>query len=134
QDAGISARHRVKNQAIMNLQQNIAEFESQFSGPFPFTSDGIIIGTPSVSFDEEMQTMIAFAGGQIDADTLYHENMHQWWGDNVTEGGYNLTFFKEGLATLAEFLFSARQADQGRRPVQQQGPGSVPGHAGQHLQ
>ncbi|HWF80265.1 MAG TPA: M1 family aminopeptidase, partial [Streptosporangiaceae bacterium] len=111
QDAGISARHRVKNQAIMNLQQNIAEFESQFSGPFPFTSDGIIIGTPSVSFDEEMQTMIAFAGGQIDADTLYHENMHQWWGDNVTEGGYNLTFFKEGLATLAEFLFSARQAE-----------------------
>ena len=30
--------------------------------------------------------------------------MHQWWGDNVTEGGYNLTFFKEGMATLGEFL------------------------------
>ncbi len=26
--------------------------------------------------------MIAFAGGEIDTDTLYHENMHQWWGDN----------------------------------------------------
>jgi len=37
--------------------------------------------------------------------------MHQWWGDNVSEAGYNLTFFKEGLATLAEFLFSARQAE-----------------------
>ena len=32
--------------------------------------------------------MITFAGGRIDTDTLYHENMHQWWGDNVTEGGY----------------------------------------------
>ncbi len=56
--------------------------------------------------------MIAFAGGRIDTDTLYHENMHQWWGDNVTEGGYQMTFFKEGLATLAEFLYAARRAEQ----------------------
>ena len=26
------------------------------------------------------QPMIAFSGGVIDTDTLYHENMHQWWG------------------------------------------------------
>jgi hypothetical protein len=32
-------------------------------------------------------------------------------GDNVTEGGYRLTFFKEGLATLAEFLYKARLAE-----------------------
>ena len=70
----------------MNQQQDITDFESQFNGPFPFTSDGIIIGTPAASFEEEMQTMITFAGGEIDLDTLYHENMHQWWGDNVTEG------------------------------------------------
>ena len=95
----------------MNLQQNITRFESQFSGPYPFTSDGIIIGTPDASFEEEMQTMITFAGGFIDTDVLYHENMHQWWGDNVTEGGYQMTFFKEGMATLAEFLFAARQAE-----------------------
>ena len=55
--------------------------------------------------------MIAFAGGEIDTDTLYHENMHQWWGDNVTEGGYRMTFFKEGLATFAEFLYQARLAE-----------------------
>ena len=32
--------------------------------------------------------MITFAGGVINTDMLYHENMHQWWGDNVTEGDY----------------------------------------------
>jgi hypothetical protein len=111
QDTRINAKQQKKNLAVMKLQQNITEFESQFSGTYPFASDGIVIGTPMVSFDEEMQTMIAFSGGQIDPDTLYHENMHQWWGDNVTEGGYNLTFYKEGLATLAEFLFAARQAE-----------------------
>ena len=117
------------------MQPDITAFESQFTGPYPFTSDGIIIGTPDASFDEEMQTMIAFSGGQIDTDTLYHENMHQWWGDNVSEGSYRMTFFKEGLATLAEFLYAgAAGAERGRRPVHGQGPGRVPGQPGEAVQ
>ncbi len=112
QDQGIKAKQRAKNLKIMNLQQNITEFESQFSGSYPFTSDGVVVGTPNASFEEEMQTMITFAGGFIDTDVLYHENMHQWWGDNVTEGGYQLTYFKEGLATLGEFLYHARLAER----------------------
>jgi hypothetical protein len=111
QDTSISAAQRAKNLAIMDMQADITAFESQFNGPFPFASDGIIIGTPDASFDEEMEGMIAFSGGVIDTDTLYHENMHQWWGDNVSEGGYHMTFFKEGLATLAEFLYAARLAE-----------------------
>jgi hypothetical protein len=111
QDTSISAAQQKKNLAIMDMQPDITEFESQFNGGYPFRSGGIIIGTPNASFDEEMETMIAFSGGTIDTDTLYHENMHQWWGDNVTEGGYRLTFFKEGLATLAEFFYHARLAE-----------------------
>jgi len=122
QDASISAAQQQKNLAIMNQQQDITDFESQFNGPFPFTSDGIIIGTPEASFEEEMQTMITFAGGEIDLGTLYHENMHQWWGDNVTEGAYNLTFFKEGMATLGEDLQAARNAE-----IKAGGPGTAAG-------
>ena len=122
QDASISAAQQQKNLAIMNQQQDITDFESQFNGRFPFTSDGIIIGTPDAGFEEEMQTMITFAGGEIDLGTLYHENMHQWWGDNVTEGGYNLTFFKEGMATLGEYLQAARDAE-----TKAGGPGTTAG-------
>jgi aminopeptidase N len=122
QDRSISAAQRRQNLAIMNQQQDITNFESQFNGPFPFTSDGIIIGTPEASFEEEMQTMITFAGGQIDLGTLYHENMHQWWGDNVSESGYNMTFFKEGMATLGEYLHAARDAE-----TQAGGPGTPAG-------
>ena len=48
--------------------------------------------------------------------------MHQWWGDNVSEANYNLTFFKEGYATLGEYLTTARTprpppAGSARRPV-----------------
>ena len=110
QASSLSAARKAKNRAIMNKQPDITRFESRFNGRYPFTSDGVVVGRPSASFEEEMQTMITFAGGEIDTDTLYHENMHQWWGDHVSEASYNLTFFKEGMATLGEFLFAARTA------------------------
>jgi len=110
QASSLSAARKAKNRAIMNKQPDITRFESRFSGRYPFTSDGVVVGRPSASFEEEMQTMITFAGGEIDTDILYHENMHQWWGDHVSEASYNLTFFKEGMATLGEFLFAARTA------------------------
>ena len=68
--------------------------------------------------------MITFAGGQIDLGTLYHENMHQWWGDNVTESNYTMTFFKEGMATLGEYMFAARNAENAAG-----GPGTAAGQA-----
>jgi hypothetical protein len=110
QASSLSAARKAKNRAIMNKQPDITRFESRFNGRYPFTSDGVVVGRPSASFEEEMQTMITFAGGEIGTDTLYHEDMHQWWGDHVSEASYNLTFFKEGLATLGEFLFAARTA------------------------
>jgi hypothetical protein len=111
QDASISAARQRQNLAVMNEQQNITEFESQFNGTYPFTSDGVVVGTPTAGFEEEMQTMITFAAGSIFTSVFYHENMHQWWGDNVSEGNYRYTFYKEGLATLAQELYSARQAE-----------------------
>ena len=111
QASSLSPARKRENRAIMNQQQDITQFESQFNGPYPFTSAGVLIGLPPAGFEEEMETMITFPDGRIDLGTLYHENMHQWWGDNVTEANYNLTFYKEGFATLGEFLFGARLAE-----------------------
>jgi len=110
QASSLSAARKAQNRAIMDKQPDITRFESKFTGPYPFVSDGVVVGRPPASFEEEMQTMITFADGAIDTDTLYHENMHQWWGDHVSEASYNLTFFKEGMATFGEFLFAARTA------------------------
>ena len=114
QASSLSPKRKARNRKIMDLQPDITAFEARFNGPFPFSSDGVVVGRPSASFEEEMVTMITFAGGEIDTDTLYHENMHQWWGDHVTEADYRLTFFKEGLATLGEFFFQARKAAQAK--------------------
>jgi hypothetical protein len=110
QGSSITASRKATNIGVMNQQEDITTFQSQFNGPFPFTSDGVVIGIPSASFQEEMQTKITFNGGTISLGTFNHENMHQWWGDNVAEGGYNLTFYKEGMATLGEYLNTARSA------------------------
>lgn len=110
QDSGIAKNRAAANKAIMDMQENALNFETAFNGAFPFTTDGVIVGIPNAGFEEEMQTKITFANQSIDLQTLHHENMHQWWGDNVSEANYNLTFFKEGLATLGEFLFIAGNA------------------------
>jgi hypothetical protein len=124
QDSSITAAQQAANKLIMDQQQDITDFESQFNGPFPFDVDGVVVGAPSASFEEEMQTMITFAGGQIGLSTFYHENMHQWWGDNVTESNYTMTFYKEGMATLAQYMLTARNAENAAG-----GPGTAAGQA-----
>src|SRR5262249_25622179 len=110
QDSAIAKNRAADNKAIMDMQESVLNFQTGFNGPYPFTTDGVIVGIPNAGFEEEMQTKITFANASIDLQTLHHENMHQWWGDNVSEANYNLTFFKEGLATLGEFLFIAANA------------------------
>jgi hypothetical protein len=110
QAGAIDPAQKQANLAIMDQQQDITGFQSQFNGPFPFTSNGVLVGIPQAGFEEEMQTMITFQGGRIGLQTFHHENMHQWWGDSVTEGNYNLTFYKEGMARFGEYLFNARNA------------------------
>jgi hypothetical protein len=110
QASSLSDDRKQANLAIMDQQQDITDFQSRFNGRFPFPTNGVLVGLPSAGFEEEMQTMITFEGGRISLGTFHHENMHQWWGDNVSEGNFNLTFFKEGMATLGQYLFNARTA------------------------
>jgi hypothetical protein len=110
QASSLSGVQKSENKAIMDTQEEIVKFQERFAGPFPFTSDGVIVGAPEASFEEEMQGKITFNGGQIGESTFNHENMHQWFGDNVSESNYDMTFFKEGLAQLSEYLLTAKKA------------------------
>jgi hypothetical protein len=116
QGSAITAARKATNKIAMDNQEDITTFQSMFDGPYPFTTAGVVVGIPSASFEEEMQTKITFAGGTIGGSsgtslgTLNHENMHQWFGDNVSEAAFNLTFWKEGWATVGEYLATARSA------------------------
>jgi len=112
QAANITDTRKASNKVIMDQQEDITHFQEQVNGPFPFNANGIIVAFPSASFEEEMQTKIVFVGGSIgnNAQTFSHENMHQWWGDNVSYSDHRYTFFKEGYADMSEYLFLARNA------------------------
>ena len=115
----IAAARKAINKIAMDNQEDIVNFQTNFDGPWPMTTDGIVVGTPSASFEEEMQGKITFAGGTIGGatgtslGTFNHENMHQWFGDNVSESSFNMTFWKEGFATLGEYLNTARGTPPG---------------------
>jgi aminopeptidase N len=119
QGNSITAARKATNKIAMDNQEDITTFQTTFNGPYPFTTAGVVVGIPPASFEEEMQTKITFAGGTIGGatgtsfGTLNHENMHQWFGDNVAEAGFELTFWKEGFATLGEYLNTARAAAGG---------------------
>ncbi|TCO54354.1 M1 family metallopeptidase [Actinocrispum wychmicini] len=125
QDTHITTTQQKKNKAVMDKHADITAFLSQYSGPYPYPSDGVVAGIPSTPDSvEEMQTMIVFTNGKVDEQTLYHETMHQWWGDNVSEASYTMAFFKEGLASLGEYLMAARKAQDAAG-----GPGTAAGRA-----
>lgn len=116
QDRRLPARLRAQNAAVIAMQPGITRFEERFAGPFPFASDGSVAGPPgTASSDEEMVSMIVFPYRFLDPAVLYHENFHQWWGDNVSEGNFDMAFYKEGMATLSVQLYSSTTARPARR-------------------
>ena len=75
----ITVAKKATNKTAMDNQEDIVEFQKNFNGPWPLTTDGILVGTPSASFEEEMQGKITFAecqgwrqrrGGGVQPDVL----------------------------------------------------------------
>ena len=111
--SGLSATRKAAIRAVTDTQDAITAFHENYSGRYPFTTGGVIVALPSVGFAEEMQTKITFGNGATSTPsvgTFHHEVIHQWFGDNVSEAAFNLTFWKEGWATVGEYLNTARTA------------------------
>jgi hypothetical protein len=98
QNRDLSARRRAENAKVIATQPGVTHSEAGLTGPFPFASDGIVVGGPGTTGGfEEMESMIVFPGSIVDPAVLSHENFHQWWGD--------MTFFKEGMADVGGALY-----------------------------
>jgi putative Ig domain-containing protein len=111
--SGLTPARKATIQNVLNTQEDITTFQQQFAGPYPFTTAGVIVALPNAGFEEEMQTKITFGNGANttpSASVFHHEQMHQWFGDNVSEAGFRLTFWKEGWAQAAQYLLNARNA------------------------
>ena len=103
QASTITAARKATNKIAMDNQEDIANFQQNFNGPWPFTTDGVVVG---IAVGE-------LRGGDADQDhlrrrhdrrrdgtslgTFNHENMHQWFGDNVAEARVQPDVLEGGL-------------------------------------
>ena len=94
---------------------------AMFNGPFPFTTDGVVIGVPSASFEEEMQTKITFAGGAIDLGHVQPREHAPVVGRQRLRGELQPDLLQGGLGDARRVpLRGAQRPGRRRRP----------GHAG----
>ena len=87
QGSAITAARKATNKAIMDQQEDITNFQSMFNGAVPVHDRRRRHRRPRTRASRRRCRRRSPSPAAIDRSlgTFNHENMHQWWGDNVSE-------------------------------------------------
>ncbi|MFK0239227.1 M1 family aminopeptidase [Microbacterium sp. NPDC090281] len=101
-DSGLSDANKttIRNR-VAQLETITRNLESMY-GPYPGNSTGVIVDTvPSgVNYALETQDRSFFPSvGSVNGNTLIHELVHQWYGNNVAPTTWTDIWIGEGMAT-----------------------------------
>ncbi|MGZ0713146.1 M1 family aminopeptidase (plasmid) [Coraliomargarita sp. W4R53] len=108
-DFGLSAANKttISNRAAQ-LGTIIRNFETMF-GPYPGKSTGVVVDSvPSgISYALETQDRSFFpSASSVNGNTLLHEIVHQWYGDNVSPVTWTDIWINEGMASWAPTYYN----------------------------
>ena len=81
-------------------------------GPYPWSSLGILLVASRSGM--ETQTMITLGDTDYTTaqDTLVHEIVHQWYGDQVTPDDWRDLWMNEGMAMYLQFVWQSENTGQ----------------------
>jgi aminopeptidase N len=80
-------------------------------GPYPFSSLGVLLVDSRSGM--ETQTMITLGATSYTTarETIVHEIVHQWYGDEVTPSDWRDLWMNEGMAMYLQFVWEAETTD-----------------------
>lgn len=96
---------------VSQLETLIRNLESLY-GPYPGNSTGVIVDTvPSaINYALETQDRSFFPStNSVNGNTLIHEMIHQWYGDNVAPTTWPDIWMGEGMATWGPTFYNSSE-------------------------
>jgi aminopeptidase N len=93
----------------------IADWLSEYFGPYPFNALGGYVPNTSTRYALETQTRpfyspVRFANG-TNTYLVVHELAHQWYGNSVSIAGWKDIWINEGFARYSEWLWSEHEGE-----------------------
>ena len=84
---------------------DIIAFINDWLAPYPFEAYGVaVVGFP-LDYALETQTLSTFGNERQDEEVVFHELMHQWFGDSVSPKTWRDVWLNEGFATYFQLLW-----------------------------
>jgi len=74
-------------------------FMNDLIAPYPFEAYGVVLLDHVTSWALETQTLSTFSPGFTSEGVVFHELMHQWFGNSVTPATWKDIWLNEGFAT-----------------------------------
>lgn len=101
-DSQLSAAHKTTvTNRIAQLQEITQNLEKVY-GPYPGNSTGVVVDTVprEINYALETQDRSFFpSANSVGGNTLIHELVHQWYGNNVSPSTWTDIWIAEGMAT-----------------------------------
>lgn len=79
-------------------------------GPYPFEAYGVVLVDQPLDFALETQTLSTFGKDGGEELTVFHELMHQWFGNSVSPKMWRDVWLNEGFATYFQYLWLEHRA------------------------